>query len=193
MVQERTCAESYHREADRRLLRVQAPFISAHTLVFSKTSIPGPERLCTFQLPGKIMRATKVFSVPENTWVSEFGWNPTGITGDGRCGHKCESGSFRTDTGRYRHDKVLSGATSTGHTCSGIEQQKDAVPPMLLDEILSAVESQRTDSKRTWIVDLFAGYGSLRAVGKAQGLNYLAIDMRDLMSATKESAATGKE
>ena len=54
------------------------------------------------------------YKKPENIWVSEFGWSPTGITGDGRCGDKCESGSFRTDTGRYRHDKVLSGATGTG-------------------------------------------------------------------------------
>ena len=137
------------------------------------------------------------YKKPENIWVSEFGWSPTGITGDGRCGDKCESGSFRTDTGRFRHDKVLSGATGTGPTGSGIEQQKNAVPPMLLDEILSAVKSQRTDSKRTWVIDLFAGYGSLRAVAKAQGLNYLAVDMRDLMSAAKKAAkrptATGKE
>jgi hypothetical protein len=88
------------------------------------------------------------YKKPENIWVSEFGWNPAGITGDGRRGDKCESGSFRTDTGRYKHDKVLSGATGTGPTGSGIEQQKNAVPPtMLLDEILSAVKSQRTDSK----------------------------------------------
>ena len=67
---------------------------------------------------------------------------------------------------------------------------------MLLDEILSAVsavKSQNTDSKRTWVIDLFAGYGSLCAVAKAQGLNYLTVDMRDLMSAAKGSAATGKE
>ena len=40
---------------------------------------------------------------------------------------------------------------------------------MLLDEILSAVKSQRTDSKYTWVIDLFAGYSSLRAVAKEQG------------------------
>jgi hypothetical protein len=62
---------------------------------------------------------------------------------------------------------------------------------MLLDEILSAVKSQRTDNKRTWIVDLFVGYGSLRTVAMAQGLNYLAVDMRDLMS--KGTTTTGKE
>ena len=64
---------------------------------------------------------------------------------------------------------------------------------MLLDEILSAVKSQRTDSKRTWVIDLFAGYGSLRAISKAQGLNYLAVDVRDLMSLAKKPTATGKE
>jgi hypothetical protein len=64
---------------------------------------------------------------------------------------------------------------------------------MLLDEILSAIKSQRIDSNRTWVIDLFAGYGSLRAVAKAHGLNYLAVDMRDLMSAARKPAATGKE
>ena len=119
---------------------------------------------------------------------SEFGWSPTGIT---RCVDKCESGPFRTDTGRYRNDKVLSGATGTDPTGSGIEQQKKAVPSMLLEEILSTVKSQCTDSNRTWIIDLFAGYGSMRTVAKAQGLNYLAVDMCDLMS--KGPTATRKE
>jgi hypothetical protein len=64
---------------------------------------------------------------------------------------------------------------------------------MLLDEILSAVKSQRTDSKRTWVIELSVGYGSLRAVAKAQGLNHLVVDMRDLMSAAKRPTATGKE
>ena len=85
--------------------------------------------------------------------------------------------------------------TGTGPTGSGIEQQKNTVPPMLLDEILSAIESQRADGKRTWVIGLFAGsgYGSLRAVAKAQSLNYLAVDMRDLMSPAKGPTTTGKE
>ena len=87
---------------------------------------------------------------------------------------------------------VLSGTAGTGPTGTGIEQQKNAVPPMMLEEIFTAVKSQRTNSKRAWVIDLFAGYGSLRAVAKAQGLNYLAVDMRDLMS-VKKPAASGKE
>ena len=132
------------------------------------------------------------YKKPENIWVSEFGWHPKGLTGDGRCGDNCESGSVQADTGRYRHYKVLSGATGTGPTGTGIEQQKNAVPPMLLEEILTAVKSQRTDSGRTWVIDLFAGYGSLREVAKTMGLNYLAVDIRDLMS-VKKPAASGKE
>ena len=136
---------------------------------------------CAFEHP---------YKKPENIRVSEFGWSPTGITGDGRCGDKCGSGSFRTGTDRYRHDKVLSGARGTG---SGIEQQENAVPPMLLHEILFVVKSHCTNGKRTWVVDLFAGYGSLCVVANTQGLNYLAVDMRDLMSLAKGPTATGKE
>ena len=104
----------------------------------------------------------------------------------------CESGSVQADTGRYRHHKVLSGAAGTCPTGTGIEQQKNAIPPMLLEEILAAVKSQHTDSKRTWAIDFFAGYGSLREVAKTMGLNYFAVDIRDLMS-VKKPAASGKE
>ena len=117
------------------------------------------------------------YKKPESVWVSEFRWHPKGLTGDGRCGGNCESGSVHADTGRYMHHMVLSGATGTGPTGTGIEQQKNAVPPMLLEEILAAVKSQRADSKRTWVIDLFAGYGSLREVAKTMGLNYLEVDI----------------
>ena len=123
------------------------------------------------------------YKKPENIWVSEFGWEPTGITGDGRCGNKCESGTVRTDTNKYRHHEVLSGAAGTGPKGKGIEQQKNSVPDMLLTELLTAVLAQRTDEHRTWVIDLFAGYGSMRAAAKKKGLNYLAVDFRDLLSA----------
>ena len=67
---------------------------------------------------------------------------------------------------------------------------------MLLAEILSVVKSQPTDNNGTWVIELFAGYGSLRAIAKSQGLDYLAADMRELISAAiakgSLSAATGK-
>ena len=32
------------------------------------------------------------YKKPENVWVSESRWSPTGTTGDGRCGDRCKSG-----------------------------------------------------------------------------------------------------
>ena len=118
----------------------------------------------------------------ENIWVSEFGWKPTGITGDVRCGGKCESGSIRPDTGKFRHNKVLPGATGTVPTGKGIEQQKNAVPHLLLMEILQACKANNTDPKRVYVLDLFVGYGSMRAAAKEAGLGYIAVDERDGMS-----------
>jgi len=117
----------------------------------------------------------------ENIWVSEFGWKPTGITGDGRCGGKCESGSVRADTGKFRHDLVLSGPTGTGPSGKGIERQKNAVPHLLLMEILKAAIANNTDPKRLYVLDLFAGFGSMRAAAKAAGLGYIAVDERDVL------------
>ena len=39
-----------------------------------------------------------------------------------------------------------------------------------------------TDQERKWVVDLFAGYGCMRAATKKKGLNYLAVDCRDFIS-----------
>mgnify|MGYP005683066709 FL=1 len=126
----------------------------------------------------------------ENIWVSEFGWEPTGITGDGRCHGECESGSIHDATGRYRHDLVLSGPTGTGPSGKNVAQQKNAVPMELLTEILTAALKHNTDPERTWVVDFFAGYGSMRAAAKQKGLNYLAVDWRDFISGDKLHKAT---
>ena len=126
----------------------------------------------------------------ENIWVSEFGWQPTGITGDGRCHGKCESGSLHDATGRYRHDLVLSGPTGTGPSGKNVAQQKNAVPVELLTEILTAALKRNTDPDRVWVVDLFVGYGSMRAAAKQKGLNYLAVDWKDFISGSRPHKAT---
>ena len=130
----------------------------------------------------------------ENIWVSEFGWQPTGITGDGRCHGKCASGSVHDATGRYKHNLVLSGPTGTGPSGKDVAQQKNAVPLELLTEILTAALKNNTDPDRVCVVDLFAGYGSMRAATKRKGLNYLAVDRKDFISASKlhKATTTGK-
>jgi molybdenum-dependent DNA-binding transcriptional regulator ModE len=41
-----------------------------------------------------------------------------------------------------------------------------------------------TDPQRVYVLDLFAGYGSMRAAAKELGLSYVGVDERDLMHNT---------
>lgn len=113
-----------------------------------------------------------------------FGWKPTSTTGNGRCNSDCNSGSIRPDTGRQRHFKVLSGAAGTGPTGPGIERQKNAIHVPLLKEILTAAMEHNTDPQRVYVLDLFVGYGSMRAAAKELGLSYMGVDEKDLMHST---------
>ena len=59
-----------------------------------------------------------------------------------------------------------------------------AVPPLLLKEILTAAMANNTDSKRMYVLDLFAGYDSVRMPAKEMGLHYIGVDERDLIRGT---------
>ena len=54
----------------------------------------------------------------------------------------------------------------------GIERQKYSVPALLLPW------------STTLVLNLFAGYGSMRAATKELGLSYVEVDERDLMHST---------
>ena len=98
-------------------------------------------------------------------------------------------------SGRYRQDLVLSGPTGTGPSGKNVAQQKNAVPVELLTEILAAALKNNTDPDRVWVVDLFAGYESMRVAAKQKGLNYLAVDWKDFISSSRlhKATTTGKE
>ena len=85
---------------------------------------------------------------------------------------------------RWRHFKVLSGSAGTGPTWSGIERQKNAVPALLMKERLTAALEHNTDPQRAYVLDLFAGYGSMRAAATELGLSYVGVDEKDLMHGT---------
>ena len=89
---------------------------------------------------------------------------------------------MRPDTGTWRHVKALSGAADTGSTGPGIEGQKNAVSALLLTEILIAVMKHNTGPQRVYVLDLFAGYGSMKVAAKELGLSYAGVDERDLAS-----------
>ena len=54
----------------------------------------------------------------------------------------------------------------------------------MLKEILIAAMEHNTDPQRVYVLDLFAGYGSMRAAAKELGLSYVGVDERDLMHNT---------
>ena len=78
----------------------------------------------------------------------------------------------------------MSGAAGIGPTGPGIEGQKNAVPALLLGEILTAATAHNTGPQRVYVTDLFAGYSSMRATAKELGLSYIGVDERDLMHGT---------
>ena len=48
-------------------------------------------------------------------------------------------------------------------------------------EILKAAIANNTDPERLYVLDLFAGFGSMRAAAKAAGLGYIAVDERGVL------------
>lgn len=114
---------------------------------------------------------------PTNIWISEFAWSPAGETGDGRCNNSCNSGYTDAATGRWKHGVVLAGRGDRALRSAAISppyttQQKNSVPKLLQQENITAALSTSTD-KRKAVIDLFAGYGSLRETAKEHGLTYL--------------------
>ena len=83
------------------------------------------------------------------------------------------------------HDAVLAGRGDRSLKLPHITQQKNSVPKLLQEEIITAALSASAGSAngvvRNVVIDLFAGYGSLRTVVKEHGLHYVAVDIKDFM------------
>ena len=83
------------------------------------------------------------------------------------------------------HDAVLAGRGDRSLKPPHITQQKNSVPKLLQEEIITAALSASAGSAngvvRNVVIDLFAGYGSLRTVVKEHGLHYVAVDIKDFM------------
>jgi hypothetical protein len=128
---------------------------------------------CAFDHP--FMKQTDI-------WTSAKTWRPTGITGDGKCHGRCNSGEINTRTGMYKHKKTIAGSVGRGPTGKNIKMQKSMVPDLMLDEILEAVCKANLNIKRRLVIDLFAGQGSLRSATLKRGLEYIAVDIIDRLN-----------
>jgi hypothetical protein len=146
------------------------PFVRLFELVLSLTR--HTVNYCAYM--AKVLKPTDI-------WVN-FDWTPQGTTGDGRCHRSCIQGRHvLSDSGRksYRHPEHLAGkaeALPKGFMATS------SVPALLHQELLSAAQVHHTvlgstNSERKYVLELFAGSGSLREVAAEKGLSYIGVDI----------------
>lgn len=125
-----------------------------------------------------------------DVWTSLLEWHPKGRTGSGRCERRCGQGNWTTtDTGAltFRHHVNLSQDPRDGLRGKGAKRVLNSLPPTLTEEILHAslhrwkLKGNRPLGKPV-LLDLCAGYGSMRATAEKLGYTYVAVDITNLMS-----------
>jgi len=116
---------------------------------------------------------------PSDIWTN-MEWSPSGTTGDGLCGRKCNSGFFTSMSGTraYQHPEHIAGTAARAPKGTFA---KARIPSMLHEEILdTALEhwKGRPDAgKRRYVLELFAGSTRLGTSARRKGLSYIAVDM----------------
>jgi 8-oxo-dGTP pyrophosphatase MutT (NUDIX family) len=122
--------------------------------------------LCAFAWP---------FRKTTNLWVHGFKWNPQGTTGTGRCEEKCGQGATDPLTRRFRHYMALAVDPQRGPRGAGSTSKTCGIPNMLITEILQALkETKQLEGKV--VIDLCAGFQSIRKAVLAAGARYVAVD-----------------
>ena len=112
-----------------------------------------------------------------------FGWNPVGDTGDGRCHQRCKAGYWISLANKlsYRHPVVVGGGNDRRPLGAFA---KSKIPERLHQDIVKAAikRSQQDGSSghRKTIVELFAGSTALGTVARQEGLDYVAVDWSSL-------------
>ena len=113
------------------------------------------------------------FKKPTNIW-SNSSWQPVGNTGNGQCQKKCGQG--RWVKGHYRHYYGLAQEPIRGCRGKGATRFKNAIPPALCKEWMRALVKDRRTGQDT-VIDLCAGFQSLKPLAIANGYNYIAVDI----------------
>jgi len=116
------------------------------------------------------------FKKTTNLWTSGINWQPQGVTGNGRCGEKCGQGSANPLTQRFKHFMALAVDPQRGPRGSQAAQMTCGMPTRLITEILSAV-AEMVPLQGKAVVDLCAGFQSMREAVLATGATYVAVDV----------------
>ena len=124
--------------------------------------------LCAFVWP---------FRKTTNLWTSGFDWDPEGVTGNGRCREKCEQGSIDPLTNRFKHFMALAVDPQRGPRGAQSARMTCGIPERLITEILTALaETQQLKGKV--VLDLCAGFQSIRQAVLKAGATYIAVDVK---------------
>ena len=123
--------------------------------------------LCAFAWP---------FKKTTNLWIKGFEWEPKGVTGDGRCRDKCGMGAVDVLTRRFRHYMALAVDPQRGPRGANAAKMTCGMPEMLVAELLEGInEVEKIEGKV--VLDLCAGFQSLRETVLAMGGKYVAVDV----------------
>ena len=125
------------------------------------------------------------FHKPTHIWTSLKQWVAGGRSGCGQCCQDCEVGrwkwvekSVRTTGIQYVHDKQIGGPNEKRGTEKGSQkEQRWKVPVDLLEEIVEQAEVGCDRKKKRYIIDLFAGQGSMKDIAKKRGYVYVPVDI----------------
>ena len=134
--------------------------------------------LCSFIWP---------FRKTTNLWAHGFEWEPKGVTGTGRCEEQCGQGSVDPVTKRFRHYMALAVDPQRGPRGAGATQMTCGIPDKLITEILEAVK-ETVELKGKVVLDLCAGFQSIRKAVLEAGAKYVAVDVMGKRQ-TKQAAA----
>ena len=125
------------------------------------------------------------FHKPTHIWTSLTHWVAGGKSGCGQCCQSCNVGrwkwvdhSVRKKGIQYVHDKQIGGPNDKKGTEGGSQkQQRWNVPESLLSEIVESIPKK--DERKRYIIDLFAGKGSMRRIAERGDYIYVPVDIID--------------
>ena len=118
---------------------------------------------------------------PTNWWTSLMGWLPRGLTGNGLCGRKCAAGAWKSNKSGvrvYYHKVGLARDPKIGIRGKGSRRKLNSIPEVLHSEIMDEVVRCKKPQQHV-VIDLCAGYGSLKDVAEQKGFKYIAVDIKD--------------
>ena len=112
---------------------------------------------------------------PMSFWTSMHNYNPTGTTGNGRCNNgECKQGEVNAETNMFNHLIKIARHPADGFRGEGASKKKNAMAQMWTEEFLRHAMSR---SPNKVVIDLCAGWQSMRPVCEKLGLDYIAVDI----------------